>query len=469
MASSNSPPALTHFRIEIGGAGVAHLIFDMSGASMNVLSDAVIEDFGRFTDWFLSSEARALVIRSAKPVFCTGGDLSELSAAYDRISTLPILARFEAAKAHFASMGRHLRRLETSGKPVAVAIGGLALGGGCEIALTGHYRVLAQARPAMLGLPEVVVGLLPGAGGTQRLPRLIGLEKSLPLLLDGARLSSSQALMAGLVDELVAPGEEVAAAEAWALAAAAARQPWDRPGFVLPDADSWKATLRAARAKMLARTQGNDPAPIALFDCLEAGLDCEMDAALEIEGAAFAKLIQRPEPRNMIRALFMGAQEHARRSKAGALSAEISKTGEYIADGLAGAVRRELEAGVMSEALDSALGRLGFPHRVSSMIGRASESLARTESADPCPVSGGAFWFEAAGAADAGRIARRLLDGASSAFAAPSVEVAGPERLIIDHVAVRDHGFPAWIGGPFAWLDQSRPGAPAFALSEMRE
>ncbi len=467
MTTTMFRPALTHFRIEPSVAGVVHLVFDMAGAAMNVLSSAAIEDFGRFTDWFVSSEARALVIRSAKSVFCTGGDLTELSAAYDRISALPLPTRFDAAKAHFAPMGRHLRRLETCGRPIAVAIGGLALGGGCEIALAGHYRVLAEGRQAALGLPEVAIGLLPGAGGTQRLPRLIGLKKSLPLLLDGARLSSGEALAVGLVDELVAPGEEVAAAVAWVSAAVAGINPGDRSRFALPDADSWKGTLQAARAEVLARNQGNYPAPIALFDCLEGGLECEMDEALKIEGAAFAKLIQQPEPRNMIRALFIGAQEHARRRKIGSLPADIEKTGEFIASGLAGAVSRELETGATPRALDSVLVRLGFPHRVSSLSGRGGDLQAEAGAYEPPPSDGGAFWFESAEAGDAGRTARSLLDGASSAFAPLSAGLDADLRLVIDHVATREHGFPAWIGGPFAWLDHAQLNPTTLARLEI--
>src|SRR3546814_10452870 len=122
-------------------------------------------------------------------------------------------------------MNAHLLRLERCGKPVAAAIAGLALGGGCEFALAAHYRVLADAPSAALGLPEVPIGLMPGAGGTQRLPRLIGVEAALPILLDGVNLSSTRALDAGIVDALVAPGTEVEAARSWILTTSSASQP----------------------------------------------------------------------------------------------------------------------------------------------------------------------------------------------------------------------------------------------------
>src|SRR6202023_1331591 len=135
--------------------------------------------------------------------------LTELGVAYDMIMQTPPNARFNAAFDHFFRLSLAIRALETSGKPVAAAIAGLALGGGCELALGTHYRVLVDTPNAALGLPESLVGLLPGGGGTQRLPRLIEIEKALPILLAGARLSGRGALEAGLVDQLVPAGDEV--------------------------------------------------------------------------------------------------------------------------------------------------------------------------------------------------------------------------------------------------------------------
>ena len=105
--------------------------------------------------------------------------------------------RSQVGADHFAPIGRAFRKLETAGIPVAFAINGLALGGGCEFALAGHARFLADTPSTALGLPESLVGLLPGGGGTQRMPRLIGLEASLPILFDGARLSPYEAVAAG--------------------------------------------------------------------------------------------------------------------------------------------------------------------------------------------------------------------------------------------------------------------------------
>ncbi len=153
------------------------------------------------------------------------------------IMAAPAETRDGLAFDHFFRLSRALRGIETAGKPVAAAIAGLALGGGGELALAAHYRVMVDDPRAAFGLPESLVGLLPGAGGTQRLPRLIGIEKALPVLLEGERLLGQAAAAAGVVDHLVPLGEEVAAAERWVLSHATASQPWDRAEWRPADAD----------------------------------------------------------------------------------------------------------------------------------------------------------------------------------------------------------------------------------------
>src|SRR5438132_10152332 len=117
------------------------------------------------------------------------------------------------------------------------------------------------------GLPESLVGLLPGGGGTQRLPRLIGIEAALPVLLDGVRIGGAAAVAVGLADELAAPGEEVAAAERWVLSRPPATQPWDRPDWRAKDADRFAALIAERRASVLAETVGHYPEPLAIRDC----------------------------------------------------------------------------------------------------------------------------------------------------------------------------------------------------------
>src|ERR1700758_5168695 len=155
-------PELKQFRIERPGNGVLHLVFDMPGRTMNVFSNAAIEELGRFADWLPKSDVTGVVIRSGKPsAFCAGADLAELETAYDMIMAAPSNQRDRLAFDLFFRLSHGLRKLETAGKPVAVAVAGLALGGGCEFALAAHHRVIADHPQATFGLPESLVGLLP--------------------------------------------------------------------------------------------------------------------------------------------------------------------------------------------------------------------------------------------------------------------------------------------------------------------
>lgn len=344
-----TPPALEQFRLEFQDNGLVHLVFDVPGRTMNVFSNAAIHELGSFAAWLGTSDVKGALIRSGKDsAFCAGADLTELGVAYDMIVAAPERDRFTIAFDHFFPLSAALRALETAGKPVASAIAGLALGGGCELALATHYRVLADSPRAALGLPESLVGLLPGAGGTQRLPRLVGVESALPILLDGARLAGQAALAAGLVHAVVAPGEEIAAAEAWLLAAAPPRQPWDGPDWVDPGPALVSAQIDPARARVMDETRGFYPAPVAILDCIEFGLPQCFDGAIRSEMAIFAHLIQRPEPRNMIQTLFLGKTDYDRLARKEALPAFIAE----VVDALRGLADGWDDGAVRARAFD---------------------------------------------------------------------------------------------------------------------
>ena len=316
MPEEQSIPQLREFRIERKENGLVHLVFDAPGRTMNVFSNAAIHELGRFARWVAESDALGVLIRSGKSsAFCVGADLNELGMAYDMIMAAPSRARFDTAFNHFFPLSSAIRALETAGKPVAAAITGLALGGGCELAMGAHHRVLSEAPDASLGLPESLVGLLPGGGGTQRLPRLVGLTAALPILLHGARLSGAAALEAGLVDTLARRGEEIAAAEQWLLSGGQRRQPWDRAEYVPVSSAEVFAAIAPAREKVLRETLGHYPAPLAILNCLEFGLPQSMDGAIRAEMSVFASLIQRSEPRNMIQSLFLGKADYDRRTR----------------------------------------------------------------------------------------------------------------------------------------------------------
>ncbi|OAO00776.1 hypothetical protein A8B75_17910 [Sphingomonadales bacterium EhC05] len=315
-----SPPALEQFRIEIQSNGLVHLVFDCPGRTMNVFSNAAIHELGVFAEWLAVADVKGVLVRSGKDnAFCAGADLTELGVAYDMIMEASPRERFNVAFDHFFPLSKAVRALETAGKPVAAAIGGIALGGGCELALGAHYRVLVDSPKIGMGLPESLVGLLPGAGGTQRLPRLIGLEAALPILLEGARLSGQAAVDAGLVHELVAPGEEIACAEAWLLSEPEPLQPWDRPDWKSPSV----AAIDAVIAPLRAQADPQYPAPIAILDCVQYGLPQTFEGAIRSEMVIFAHLIQRPEPRNMIQTLFLGKTDFDRAAHKRELPASI--------------------------------------------------------------------------------------------------------------------------------------------------
>ena len=421
-----SLPELRQFRIEPQANGLVHLVFDAPGRSMNVFSNAAIHELGSFADWLAGADVRGVVIRSGKPTaFCVGADLTELGVAYDMIMAAPPTARFDIAYDHFFPLSHAIRRLETAGKPVAAAIAGLALGGGCELALGAHYRVLADTPDAALGLPESLVGLLPGAGGTQRLPRLIGAAAALPILLEGARLAGNAAIAAGLADELVAPGGEVAAAERWCLAATAPAQPWDRPDWQPATPAALGAVIAPRRADVLAATLGHYPAPLAILDCLEFGGPQGFEGAIRSEMAIFAGLIQRPEARNMIQTLFLGKTDHDRRRKRGELPA-------FVADVVAAV--RQVVAASPAEVLVCA-GFVGVAALAPPLPGRAPTG----------------YWVDS----PAGAAAAAVLAKIGDAVQAAAPDLSPDDRRLADYAAVRDAGYPAYLGGPFAFRARS--------------
>lgn len=424
-------PELKQFRIEKSPNGVLHLIFDMPGRSMNVFSNAAIEELGQFADWLRQSDVTGVVIRSGKSsAFCAGADLAELETAYDMIMAAQPGERDGLAFDHFFRLSHGLRNLETAGKPVAVAIAGLALGGGCEFALAAHHRVITDHPQATFGLPESLVGLLPGGGGTQRLPRLIGIEAALPVLLEGARIAGAAAIAAGLADELVAPGEEVAAAERWVLSRPMATQPWDRLDWRAGDAPRVSAIVGESRTKILAETLGHYPAPLAILDCVEQGFPLSFDAAIRTEMQIFAKLIQRREPRNMIRTLFLGRLDYERLKKNG-MNPKVSEAVSAIARVL----------GIHSERgkeLSESFARAGF------RVDPAQKPVFDGK------ISGPVYWFSDQPNTWVKELLRARLAEADAVAARWRSQLTEAERRAADYLLVTQEGFPAYLGGLFA-------------------
>lgn len=291
-----------------GDDGIAILSIDQSGRSMNVIDWTLGQQLAQALERAASdASVKGLVITSAKSSFVAGADLAIMQDFIKPGVTL------RAAADLIGSIGNVLRRMEQLGKPVVGASPGTALGGGLEILLACHYRVAAENAAAQYGLPEVKLGLLPGAGGTQRLPRLIGLVKAIPLLVEGRSLRTAEALALGLLQEVV-PADQLLTAARRAITEnrVAVTQPWDVKGYRLPGGDSSSLAMNdlftASNARATALGGGNFPAPRAILSCVYEGSRLRMDTALDIEKMYFAQLVQGPVAQGLIRTQFFARQ-----------------------------------------------------------------------------------------------------------------------------------------------------------------
>ncbi len=293
--------------ISVDAEGIATLLFDRTDSAMNTMDMKFMDEMEAAVERLATDPAiKGAIFTSGKPVFAAGADLKQMEAMLDQADELPLAERLSRN----ASLSKLLRRMETCGKPVACAINGTALGGGTEIALACHYRVVADSRGIQLGLPEVQVGLLPGGGGTQRVPRLIGIQASMPVVMEGQALSAEKALKMGLIHKIVPADQLLSEARRWLVEDGDAVQPWDKKGFKVPggagpSAPAVAQMLVVSNAMLQAKTFHNLPAPKAILSCLYEGPQLPMDKALAVESKYFTQLQLDPVSRNMIRTLFI--------------------------------------------------------------------------------------------------------------------------------------------------------------------
>ena len=303
---------MTNITTSTDADGITTITWDMPGRSMNVISADSAREFNAACLAAIADKSvKGVVITSGKPAFIAGADLSMMES----ISAGGGQSKEQQAKAifdFFNDNAKFTRAVEKCGKPFVAAINGTALGGGFEICLMCHYRVVADDPKIQIGQPEVIVGLLPGGGGTQRIPRLMGAQAGLPLLLQGNALSPQEALKAGLVHEVVPAAELIKEAKAYILGGGKAVQPWDEKGFKIPGGDPHTPgggqVFAAGNAMLHAKTMDNYPAPKAIMSCVYEGLQVPIDAALRIEARYMAELMLHPASRNMIRSLFINMQ-----------------------------------------------------------------------------------------------------------------------------------------------------------------
>jgi 3-hydroxyacyl-CoA dehydrogenase/enoyl-CoA hydratase/3-hydroxybutyryl-CoA epimerase len=310
---------MENFKIDVDGDGIALVTFDVPGRSMNTITGSVMRDLAKIVETIKTDDKiKGVVFNSGKASgFCAGADLGELNERGAGEAAAP-KSEEEKLKAQFDgsfTLNKTFRALETCGKPVAVALEGLALGGGLEIALACHYRVAADNPKIKFGLPEAKVGLLPGAGGTQRLPRLIGVQNAAMMILQGADKSPQEAKSLGFINEVVPAGTTVDAAKAWVKANPKAVAPWDVKGYKVKDNPYTPGGAMASvggNAMVSKQTNLNYPAQRHILSCIYEGTQVPIDAALRIESRYFVKTANTPQAKGMIRSLFVSMQALAK-------------------------------------------------------------------------------------------------------------------------------------------------------------
>jgi 3-hydroxyacyl-CoA dehydrogenase/enoyl-CoA hydratase/3-hydroxybutyryl-CoA epimerase len=298
------------FRVERHGDGVAVVFMDVPGEKMNTLKAGFADEFNTlFDELERASDVTSIVLTSGKPdSFIAGADVSMLES----------VKTADAATALSKSGQDALNRVANLTKPVVAAIHGPCLGGGLEVALACHARVASDDRKTKLGLPEVQLGLLPGAGGTQRLPQLIGVQKALDLMLTGKQIDSERAKRMGLVDEVVPKAilVEVAVEIAAKLADSGVEDRDEMKPSDLLDAEELqelaltrnpigrKVLFDQAHKQLVKKTRGNYPAPERILTVVKMGLAKGFEAGLEAERQHFGELVVSPEAASLMSIFF---------------------------------------------------------------------------------------------------------------------------------------------------------------------
>lgn len=282
-----------------GDDGILVATIDVPGRPMNVVGDQLMEGIQAAVEKLADPAVKGLILTSGKADFCAGGDLDRMSKW-----TKPE-EPFEGSMA----MKRVLRKMELQGKPVVAAINGHALGGGLEIALACHARIAIDDAKLKIGQPEVKLGLLPGGGGTQRLPRLLGIQQGLQICAEGNDMSPAKARQIGLLADTAKDRDElIAKARAWIAANPKAQQPWDNPKFKWPGGDSrseggkqlWAIAPSIANAK----SHGNYPAVQHIMSAVFEGGLLDFDAACEVESRYFAACVLSQQSKNLINTMW---------------------------------------------------------------------------------------------------------------------------------------------------------------------
>ncbi|MFN3647201.1 MAG: 3-hydroxyacyl-CoA dehydrogenase NAD-binding domain-containing protein [Gemmobacter sp.] len=311
---------MTDFTYAVDADGVATITWDVPGKSMNVLSLTGLAELNSHIDAALADPAvKGVILTSGKKDFAGGMDLNILARMRDEAGDEPARGLFEGVM----QMHALLRKIERAGmdpktlkgaKPIVAALPGTALGIGYELPLACHRIIAADNPKARIGLPEILVGIFPGAGGTTRVVRKLGAMMAAPILLEGKLNDPKAAKGLGLIDEVVAPDQLLARAKEWVLSAKDADcvKPWDQKGFKLPGGTPYSPQgfqmFLGAAAMVHGKTWGVYPAAKALLSAVYEGALVPFDTALKIEARWFTHVLMNPSSSAMIRSLFINKE-----------------------------------------------------------------------------------------------------------------------------------------------------------------
>jgi 3-hydroxyacyl-CoA dehydrogenase/enoyl-CoA hydratase/3-hydroxybutyryl-CoA epimerase len=335
-----------NFTVETDADGIAVVIWDMPGKSMNVFTMEVMDEIEAIVDATVADAAvKGVVFTSGKSQFSGGADITMLNAIARAMEEGRASDPAGATKRLFDAAGRMSwlwRKIETNGKPWVAAINGTCMGGATELAMSCHARLASNSKSVKIALPEVKIGIFPGAGGTQRMPRLINTQDALQIMTTGQDLSASRAKALGLLTEVVEPDNLISAAKDLLRKGVDPVAPWDKKGFKAPGGTIWSPQgvqlFSAANAILRRETNMNYPGAHAILKCVYEGLQLPFDTALKVEQRYFTQILQTTEAQMMVRSLFVSMQELGKgaRRPAGIPQTKFKKIG-VIGAGFMGA------------------------------------------------------------------------------------------------------------------------------------
>jgi len=326
-----------NFTVETDADGIALVTWDMPDKSMNVFTMEVMDEIDAIVDATVADSAvKGVVFTSGKSSFSGGADLTMIKSMFSMLAEEQAKEPDAAVRKLFDAAGRMSRlwrKVETCGKPWVSAINGTCMGGAFELSLACHGRVAANSKSVKIALPEVKVGIFPGAGGTQRVPRLANAQDALQMMTTGQNLTAQRAKAMGLIHQVVEPAELINAAKQMIRDGLKPVAPWDEKGFKVPGGGVWTPAAAqlfpAAPAILRRETGGNYPGALAILKCVYEGLQLPFDTALKVEQRYFTEILRTTEAFSMIRSLFVSMQELGKgaRRPTGMEKTEFKKVG----------------------------------------------------------------------------------------------------------------------------------------------